>query len=148
MSGAELQLFLEWSRAALRVLGVAYLVGGVAAGVKSTMHVRFGARGRGAIAIPASEDPDRRGWRIATALLTLAAGASMLAGDPAAAPLLGALLVQQCLYLIRQFMTERDLARPEQKAAARVSALTTQAFLLTAILAALAAYLRGAGALV
>jgi hypothetical protein len=148
MGPGELKVFMEWSVVGLRALGAAYVAGGMAAGMVATKKVSGErARGGGVLAVPVSSDQDRRMWRVATALLTLACGAAMVTRDEAAAPLLGALLVQQSLYLIRQYMAQRAVARPEQKAQARVSTLTTQTFALTAILAMLAAFLRGAGAL-
>ncbi|MBU6371261.1 MAG: hypothetical protein KJS97_00920 [Alphaproteobacteria bacterium] len=149
MGAGDLKFFVEWSVVALRGLGVAYILGGIAAGMASTARAsaQQATEGRGSIAAPAPFDSDRRLWRVATALLTIACGAAMATRDEAAAPLLGALLVQQSLYLIRQFMAERAVARPEQKAQARVSALTVQAFVLTGMLAALASFLRGFGAL-
>lgn len=148
MSAGDLKFFVEWSVMALRGVGAAYIIGGIVAGMASTARASAQpTTGRGSITAPAPLDADRRLWRVATALLTIACGAAMATRDEAAAPLLGALLVQQSLYLIRQFMAERAIARPDQKAQARVSALTMQAFVLTGVLAALASFLRGVGAL-
>lgn len=147
MPTADLKLFIDWTLIALRVLGVFYMLGGVAAGWRSMAQPTTGPQQRqGSLAIPAP-DADRQSWRLTTALLTVACGAAMVTADAAAGPMLGALLVQQSLYLIRQFMLERSLARPEQKARARVSSLTARAYVLTGVLAALAVFLLGAGAL-
>lgn len=134
---------LETALVALQASGVAYVFGGVMAGQRASAPIMVKTKGAGAVAL----DGDRQSWRIVSALLTIAVGAAMIWGREAAAALLGALLVQQGVYIARQTMAARSVARRGQAQAHAPSLTTRMSFVVTAAFAALAAWLDAVGAL-
>jgi hypothetical protein len=139
-------VIVEACTVALRAAGVAYIVGGVFAGFCATSPLTSKgstAASTGAVAI----DGDRQSWRIVSALLFIAVGAASIWGREAAAALLGALVVQQGVYIMRQTMAAKSIARNAQARSAAPSLNTKVVFAVTAVLAAASAWLDAVGAL-
>lgn len=153
---------------ALQVIGGAYLLGGVFAAHLATVRAPVTTRRptppspasgkpqaiawqrgtpRPGAPLPSADDPGRQGWRLASALMVMFAGAAMVALDEAAPAILAALLVQQIFYLVRQRIAEMDRARASDAVMQRPSVLTVRVFLLTSACALGAAVLQVFGAL-
>lgn len=135
---------VEVATMSLRAAGAAYVVGGVIAGSRASNPLLAARAGRGpAVAI----DRDRQSWRVVGALLFIAGGAATFWGREAAIALLGALLVQQGLYIARQTMQAKAVARKTQSQTQKPSTSTLAAFGVTAVLVSAASFLDTLGAL-
>ena len=97
---------------------------------------------------PEPDDKGREHWMLAGALLTLAAGVAMIIAHRVAVAILAALIIQQVLYFIRQRRRELIARTPAQAEHERPTKETVNGFYTSLGMAALAAWLYGAGALI